>query len=359
MSTQIDRLGGAKGSLAYKAPVRVATTANITLSGTQTIDGIAVVSEDRVLVKDQDTGSENGIYIAKTTAWVRAKDMDGSGDVVRGTRVDVQYGSLGPGTYVLTTADTITIGTSTLTFSKQGFITGPASATANHFATFTDTSGSVLGDSTIATTDVIQTSDVGSTSGSANAVQAYTAATTDVLVATDIGSTSSLNGVQKYVGSTSTVLTTSAIGNTVQGYVGSTSTILTTSLINSTGTNGIQSYDADTLKSDVASTLTAGFSETPYSIGTSTGGEVTISATLGNIQYVTNNASSAGTINISTPSLAGRYVVEVINSTDPGAITSTGYGSYVSGTPSTEVSAVNIAVIYGLSSVSYLDWKTT
>jgi len=353
MSTQIDRLGGAKGSLAYKAPVRVATTANITLSGTQTIDGIAVVSEDRVLVKDQDTGSENGIYIAKTTAWVRAKDMDGSGDVVRGTRVDVQYGSLGPGTYVLTTADTITIGTSTLTFSKQGFITGPASATANHFATFTDTSGSVLGDSTIATTDVIQTSDVGSTSGSANAVQAYTAATTDVVLSTDIGDSGSLKGVQKYVGSTSTVLTTSAIGNTVQGYVGSTSTILTTATIGVS----VQAYDVDTLKSDTASTLTAGFSETPYSIGTSTE-TIAVNSSLGNVQYVTNNGQ-ANPVALSTPSLSGRYIVEVINSATPGNLTYAGYGNYVTGTPSTEASAVNVAVIYALNSVAFLDWKST
>ena len=49
-STSTDRIDGLSAALAIKAPVRVATTANITLSGEQTIDGVAVVEHDRVLV---------------------------------------------------------------------------------------------------------------------------------------------------------------------------------------------------------------------------------------------------------------------------------------------------------------------
>ena len=59
-----------------KASVRAATTANITLSGTQTIDGVAVVANDRVLVKNQTTTSENGIWVAAAGAWARATDAD-------------------------------------------------------------------------------------------------------------------------------------------------------------------------------------------------------------------------------------------------------------------------------------------
>lgn len=111
------RLGGARSSLAFKAPCVVATTANIALTGTQTIDGVAVVAEDRVLVKDQTTASENGIYICKATAWERARDFDGTDDVVKGTRVYVHSGSVGSGSYVVTTADDIEIGTSSIAFS--------------------------------------------------------------------------------------------------------------------------------------------------------------------------------------------------------------------------------------------------
>ena len=59
-----------------KASVVVATTANITLSGTQTIDGVAVSIGDRVLVKDQSTASGNGIYLVASGSWTRTTDAD-------------------------------------------------------------------------------------------------------------------------------------------------------------------------------------------------------------------------------------------------------------------------------------------
>jgi hypothetical protein len=62
--------------LSWKQPVLCATTANITLTGLQTIDGVTVVAGDRVLVKNQSTASQNGIYLASATAWSRAPDAD-------------------------------------------------------------------------------------------------------------------------------------------------------------------------------------------------------------------------------------------------------------------------------------------
>lgn len=64
-----------------KASVICATTANITLSGTQTIDGVAVVEGNRVLVKNQSTASQNGIYVVAAGAWSRATDMDAWAEV--------------------------------------------------------------------------------------------------------------------------------------------------------------------------------------------------------------------------------------------------------------------------------------
>lgn len=60
----------------WKEPVVAATTANITLSGTQTIDGISIVADDRVLVKDQTAPAENGIYVCAAGAWSRATPLD-------------------------------------------------------------------------------------------------------------------------------------------------------------------------------------------------------------------------------------------------------------------------------------------
>lgn len=62
--------------LDVKASCLVATTANITLSGTQTIDGVAVVAGNRVLVKNQSTASQNGIYVVAAGSWSRSTDAD-------------------------------------------------------------------------------------------------------------------------------------------------------------------------------------------------------------------------------------------------------------------------------------------
>lgn len=88
-----DRRYGVDSGVALKAPCRVATTANITLSGLQTIDGATVIADDRVVVKNQDNAVENGIYMASASAWTRAADFDGSRDVVGGTVVRVLAGS--------------------------------------------------------------------------------------------------------------------------------------------------------------------------------------------------------------------------------------------------------------------------
>lgn len=64
------------GGIDWKQAVRVATTGAITLSGIQTIDGIGLIAGDRVLVKNQGTLSQNGIYLVSASAWSRAPDYD-------------------------------------------------------------------------------------------------------------------------------------------------------------------------------------------------------------------------------------------------------------------------------------------
>lgn len=62
--------------LDVKASVRAATTANITLSGAQTIDGVSIIAGDRVLVKNQTAQADNGIYVAASGAWARSADAN-------------------------------------------------------------------------------------------------------------------------------------------------------------------------------------------------------------------------------------------------------------------------------------------
>lgn len=116
-STQNDRITALTGTLGVKAPCVCATTANITLSGTQTIDGVAVVAENRVLVKNQTTASQNGIYVCQTSTWLRAADFDGDRDIVQGTLVPVYGGTVNSRTiWEMTTSNPI-IDTSNITFA--------------------------------------------------------------------------------------------------------------------------------------------------------------------------------------------------------------------------------------------------
>lgn len=117
-SIHIDLKDGLSSSAAIKGPVRCATTSNITLFGEQTIDGVAVVTDDRVLVKDQTTGADNGIYVADTGNWRRAKDFNRTRDVVKGSSVLVTDGATNAEMWELTAANPIAVGSTALTFSR-------------------------------------------------------------------------------------------------------------------------------------------------------------------------------------------------------------------------------------------------
>lgn len=78
-----------------------ATTANITLSAPQTIDGISVVAGDRVLVKNQTASAENGLYVVQAGAWVRAADFNANSEFKYGLTVQVTSGTQA-GTYAVT-----------------------------------------------------------------------------------------------------------------------------------------------------------------------------------------------------------------------------------------------------------------
>lgn len=111
-------------SSTYKRSVRVATTANITLSGVQTIDGVTVAAGDRVLVKNQTTAAQNGIYVVSSGAWTRAADADNSSEIGAAV-VAVDSGSAGGGEMWTTTFKTTdTIGTTSMNWYEVLFNTG-------------------------------------------------------------------------------------------------------------------------------------------------------------------------------------------------------------------------------------------
>ena len=125
----------------FKDSVRVATTANITTiagGAPSTVDGVSLVANDRILVKNQTTASQNGIYKVDTVgtgangSWSRTTDADGSpaGELTSGAFVYVEEGTANAqDQYVITTTGTITVGTTGITwglFSGAGKITAGA-----------------------------------------------------------------------------------------------------------------------------------------------------------------------------------------------------------------------------------------
>jgi len=78
--------------LDFKNSVVAATTGSITLSGTQTVDGVPLLAGNRVLVKD-NTGVQNGIYLVAAGAWTRTTDADASGEISEGVLVPVESGT--------------------------------------------------------------------------------------------------------------------------------------------------------------------------------------------------------------------------------------------------------------------------
>ena len=104
--------------LSWKQPVLCATTANITLTGLQTLDGVTVVADDRVLVKNQSTTSQNGIYLASATAWSRSTDADTWNELISAITF-IETGSTLAGTAWYCTAQPGgTIGTTAVVWSN-------------------------------------------------------------------------------------------------------------------------------------------------------------------------------------------------------------------------------------------------
>ena len=110
---------GVAQGLDVKQSVQACTTSNITLSGTQTIDGVSVSVDERVLVKDQSVASQNGLYLCKSGSWVRTDDLAAGADAA-GAFVFVEAGSAnGDKGFVCTTnKGSATVGSDSLAFSQ-------------------------------------------------------------------------------------------------------------------------------------------------------------------------------------------------------------------------------------------------
>lgn len=114
-------IAAAVNGLAWKDTVRVASVANVAVASPgATIDGVTMATNDRVLLKDQTTASENGIYVWNGAAvpMTRATDFDASGAEIEGAVVPVEEGTANAATRWVLTTQNPTIG-GTLAFSNM------------------------------------------------------------------------------------------------------------------------------------------------------------------------------------------------------------------------------------------------
>jgi hypothetical protein len=142
----------------WKASVRAATTANVTIASAlengDTLDGVTLATGDRVLVKNQTIGSQNGIYVVQASgAAVRSTDADTGAELTSNFAVFVEEGTINADQgYVLTNDGAITVGTTELAFTQ---FTGLGQIIAG---TGLDKTGNILDiDSTVVTLDGTQT----------------------------------------------------------------------------------------------------------------------------------------------------------------------------------------------------------
>ena len=260
-----------------------ATTGALTLNTAQTtIDGVTLATATRVLIKDQATASQNGIYTnVNTTTWVRASDADVSGDIA-GAFVSIDAGTVNGGkVFDNDFKSTDTIGTTAMNW-YQNIDRGYLSTVGNSFATLTNPSAITFprmnADNTVSALDAATFR---------TAIGAGTSSTTGTV--TSVGGTGTVSGLTL----TGTVTTTGNL--TLGGTLTLTSGNVTTAL-------GFTPYNATNPSAYIA----LGSAITGYTAGTNTAlaATDTVLAALGKLQ---GQVSARGTGTVTSVGGTGGY----------------------------------------------------
>ncbi len=111
----IGQISSAAAGIVSRPPVRAVGTGNLTLSGTQTVDGVALAAGDRVLATAQTAASGNGVYVVAAGSWTRATAEDQASEMMAGATWLVTEGTAYAGTqWRQATTGAVTLGTTAL-----------------------------------------------------------------------------------------------------------------------------------------------------------------------------------------------------------------------------------------------------
>lgn len=136
------------GGIFWKEPVLCATTADITLSGEQTLDSATTTSASRVLVKNQTATEENGIYVSDASTWSRAAPLD-TWDEHVGAAVIVSEGTAhGDSAWICTVDAGGTLETTAITWAALSQVYTTATTTAEGIVEFSTNAEALTGTDT-------------------------------------------------------------------------------------------------------------------------------------------------------------------------------------------------------------------
>jgi len=365
--------------LGPKAACQCGTTANITLLGLQTIDGYTTLADDRVLVKNQTLSQFNGIYIASSTTWTRAVDMDVWAEVPGAYTVILNGGQADQG-WVCIASETGTINVTAMpwvqfsgsatyyagtglslssnTFSITNIGTAGTYGSASAVPVFvTNAQGQVTSVTNtsiaIANTQVsglgtISTQNANSVAITGGSINGTTigASTASTITGTTITANSSFSGAG--TGLTGTASGLSIGGNAATATTATTASSVTNSItFNSSGTGGASPV---TYNGSTAPTISYNTIGAPSTSGTNASGTWGISIS-GNAATVTNGVYTTGSY--SNPSWITSILGSIVSGAVATATTATNIGGGLAGSLPYQ-SGAGATTFLGIGSANYV-----